>query len=90
MNSKEPVEKSTEKKHFNGRNIGKVWKLHKKVGNKAEIYRILLLFAPKKGIISIMGQNGTFLFLTKSEKFTLSRKPVISFIPEDINGNKEF
>ena len=55
MNSKEPVEKSTEKKHFNGRNIGKVWKLHKKVGNKAEIYRILLLFAPKKGIISIMG-----------------------------------
>jgi len=39
------------------------------MGDKiAEIHRILLLFSPKKGIIIIMGQNGTFLF-HKSEDF---------------------
>ena len=42
--------------------MGKVWKMHKLGVKIAEIHRILLLFSLKKGIIIIMGQNGTFLF----------------------------
>lgn len=48
--------------------MGKVWKMHKKWDKNAENHRILLLFSAKKGIIIIMGQNGTFLF-HKNGKF---------------------
>jgi len=61
-------QKSTEKGNAKGNNIGKFWKMHKMGDKIAEIHRILLLFSPKKGIIIIMGQNGTFLF-HKSEDF---------------------
>ena len=67
-------QKSTEKKDWKGVNIGKVWKMHKMEGKIAEIHRILLLFSPKKGIIIIMGQNGTFLFHKSGKIHILSVK----------------
>lgn len=94
MNNENGWKKFTENHANYPQNLGKIWKMPKWTEKLGEIPEILLLFSAKRGMIIIMGQNGTLLlicmYLHLKMRCALPLYTVISFIPEDINGNKEF